>query len=165
MEQPKRKQIRLGSYDYSQEGRYFVTICTEERKECLGEIKEKKIYLSELGKIVMRHWLNLPNHYPNCKSCEFVIMPNHLHGIIMIDNSIILKDRNVKPHPLSEMIRGFKTFSSKEINKNIENFCWQRSFYDRIIRNDKEYEHVRYYILENPQNWEKDRNNQENLLM
>ena len=92
-------------------------------------------------------------------------MPDHLQGIVIVNNSL---DSGFKNHSLSEMIRGFKTFSSKEINqvmKNEEKFQWQKSFYDRIIRNEKELYEIRKYIVQNPFKWDIEKNNPQNLLM
>ena len=159
-----RKSNRLKNYNYSQNGIYFLTICTKNRKEFFGEIKNGKMYLNDYGKIVEKCWLDLPNHYKNCILDTCVIMPNHIHTIIEINN-ILNVGTGFKPvptgHSLSEIIRGFKTFSSKYINKlkNPNIFQWQRSFYDHVIRNETSLNKIREYIIENPKMWERDRNN------
>jgi len=164
---PQRKLNRIYGADYSSEGYYFVTTCTKYRAKVFGRVNNNEMVLNKFGKIVEKCWLDLPNHYSNCKLDRFVVMPNHLHGIIIIENFLVLKDENAKLYSLSEIMRGFKTFSSKRINSiNPQiNFQWQRSFYDRVIRSSQEYENIRNYIANNPYNWEKDRNNIENLLM
>jgi REP element-mobilizing transposase RayT len=93
---------------------------------------------------------DLPNHYKNIELSEFVIMPNHVHGIIHI-----IENKITPAKPLSEVIRGFKTFSSRRINETNpkEKFQWQKSYYDRIIRNEREYSLIQTYILNNPRNW------------
>jgi REP element-mobilizing transposase RayT len=157
----KRKPNRLRDYDYSRDGYYFITICTGDRKEFFGDIREAKIDLNRYGEIVDQCWRDLPKHYPNCSLDSFVIMPNHVHGIIVIDNGNVVGN-GLKPFPthrLSEMIRGFKTFSSRKINEEIKisnKFRWQKSFYDHIIRNDKSLENLRQYIMYNPLKWELD---------
>ena len=96
-------------------------------------------------------------HYQNCMLDQFVIMPNHVHGILIIDYCM----SPVKPfkYSLSEIIRGFKTFSAREINiKNPERFSWQRSFYDHIIRNEKSLYEIRNYIANNPLQWDLEKN-------
>lgn len=152
---PNRKLNRLGGYDYSQDGYYFVTICTKNHENFFGKIKNGKMFLNDYGQIVQNQWIGLPDHYQNCILDEYIVMPNHIHGIVIINN----KNNNIvgnglkpfptplkpfptplKPrHSLSEFIRGFKTFSSKNINikygKKI--FQWQKSFYDHIIGNEK----------------------------
>jgi len=126
--------------------------------------------LNEYGKILNHCWFDLLNHYHNCCLNEFVIMPSHMHGIIEINNFLdsvgtglkpVPTNENKLPYSLSEIIRGLKTFSSRKINElNIKlNFHWQRSIYDRIIRNEKELVNIQNYILSNPLNWKNDRNN------
>jgi REP element-mobilizing transposase RayT len=132
----KRKPNRLRDYDYSQDGYYFITICTRGRKEFFGNIREGKLDLNRYGETVNQSWYDLPRHYPNGSLDSFVIMPNHVHGIIVIDNENVVGN-GLKPFPthgLSEIIRGFKTFSSRKINEEIEidnKFQWQKSFYDQ----------------------------------
>ena len=116
--------------------------------------------LNEYGNIVSAFWDDLPSHYPNIKTDECVVMPNHVHGIIVIDNNA---GNGLKPFPtqhgLSEIMRGFKTFSSRKINEIISSetkFQWQKSFYDHVIRNEKSLNCVREYITINPARWDLD---------
>jgi putative transposase len=166
-----RKKIRLKDYDYTKPGYYFVTINTNRNIQNVSKIINGKIEFNKLGKIIDMVLKDLPKHYPNCELDEYIIMPNHVHGIIRIINSsregfITLPVTNVKTsktnHGLPEIIRGFKTFSSKTINERIKpvpKFRWQKSYYDRIIWNERELDNVRRYIKNNPLSWEKDRNN------
>ena len=160
----KRKPNRLRDYDYSQEGYYFISICTRGRKEFFGDIREGKIDLNRFGESVNQCWYDLPRHYPNSSLDSFVIMPNHIHGIIVIDNDDVVGN-GLKPFPthgLSEIIRGFKTFSSRKINEKIEidnKFQWQKSFYDHIIRGERSLDLIREYIQNNPLKWDLDREN------
>lgn len=158
-----RKLTRLKNYDYAQNGHYFVTACTQDRSEWFGGIGNGKMTPNEYGNIVLACWNDLPNHYANIKLDEFVVMPNHVHGIIVIENNV---GNGLKPFPtqhgLSEIMRGFKTFSSRRINETINNgtkFHWQKSFYDKIIRDEKSLYDIRKYIQENPLKWEFDREN------
>ncbi|MCX6826443.1 MAG: transposase [candidate division Zixibacteria bacterium] len=150
----KRKPIRLKGYDYSSEGAYYVTICTQDRKCILGEIVNGKMILNEFGNIVKFTWDALIQHNANILLDQFVIMPNHVHGIIFINN-----DAN---YGLPEIVRQFKTFSAKPINEiqnKSGNKYWQRNYYEHIIRDEQELNQKREYILNNPLNWEKDENN------
>lgn len=137
---------RLNGYDYSKPGNYFITICTKDREQLFGEVIDEKVKLSETGKIVSDCWYDLPNHYPNIILDEFIVMPNHIHGIIIIHNS---PDKKSK-HGLSEFIRAFKSFSSRRINELTKSYIWQPRFYDRIIRSDNELDRIRLYIKNNP---------------
>ena len=166
----QRKLNRLKSYDYSKEGYYFVTICTKNRQENFGNIEDGEMVLNKFGEITEKCWYDLPNHYLNSRLDEFVIMPNHVHGIVVIVDRV---GNGLKPFPtkqnhgLSEIIRGFKTFSSRRINELQDKFKfqWQKSFYDHVIRNEKSLSEIRKYIQENPMKWHLDKNNPENLFM
>ncbi|OGF30487.1 hypothetical protein A2533_01100 [Candidatus Falkowbacteria bacterium RIFOXYD2_FULL_35_9] len=173
--------FRLKNWDYSSPGFYFITICVKNRFCCLGTVENNEMLLNELGKIVRDCWYDLPNHYKNCVLDEFIIMPDHVHGIIQLidDESIgdglnpqLIDDETVgdgfKPSPtnnvydkkykLCEIIRGFKTFSARKINKlnnSIGVQFWQKQYYDHIIRNDESLDQIRIYIKHNPINQKK----------
>ena len=157
-----RRSIRLKEYDYSQEGYYYVTICTKNRECHFGQIVNGKMKLNDSGEIVQFCWHDLPNHYAFCKLDEFVIMPNHIHGIVVIDRESFVVGAGFKPaptmkrHGLFEIIRAFKTFSSRKINdlQQSSHFQWQRNYYEHIIRNEKELYWKRKYIIDNPIKWE-----------
>lgn len=171
--QHHRHSIRLKDYDYSSAGAYFVTICVH-RGQCLfGQVDDNGMKLSPFGMIVINCWEDLPNHYPHVILDAFVVMPNHIHGVVVLeDNSVSgestsgreakragYKPAPTKRHSLSEIIRGFKTFSAKRINeiKNTQGVpFWQRNYYEHIIRNERAYVAIRDYILNNPANWDKD---------
>lgn len=160
----ERKYLRLRGYDYAAQGAYFVTLCTHDRECMLGNVVDGAMEVNRYGEIVLKCWYDLPAHYLHCRLDECIVMPNHFHGIIMIDNvGNGFKPFLTKPFPtkhgLSEIIRGFKTFSSRRINEIKEDFAfrWQKSFYDHIIRNKGELDRIRQYIMSNPQNWESDR--------
>jgi putative transposase len=160
----ERKPNRLKKFDYSSAGYYFVTICVHNRLCCFGDIIKGEMILNNYGKILKNCWLDLPNHYKNLELDEFIVMPNHFHGIARITpvgNG--LKPFPTKIHGLSEMIRGFKTFSSRKINalKQID-FSWQKSFYDHIIRTGESLDKIRGYIQNNPKQWKLDNLNPKN---
>ncbi|PJC30817.1 transposase [Candidatus Roizmanbacteria bacterium CG_4_9_14_0_2_um_filter_36_12] len=173
----QRKPNRLKNFDYSSSGWYFVTICTKNRQEYFGKIVNNKMVLNEYGRIVEKCYLDLINHYSNCLLDVYQIMPNHIHGIIIIKNKkqIInvgtihelslqkefISDWKQRRHMLLPIIIGFfKMNSSKSIhNLGLNSFQWQRSFYDHIIRNEKSLQKIRQYIQDNPKNWQTDRNN------
>ena len=156
-----RKRNRLNKFDYSSQGYYFVTICVKDRVCCFGDVVGGEMVLSDYGQVVKDCWLGLPNHYQNAKLDHFVVMPNHFHGIIIISSvGNGLKPFPTSTHGLSEIIRGFKTFSSRTINNlNQIHFSWQKSFYDHVIRQDESLDKIREYILNNPKQWELDEEN------
>ena len=167
------ESTRLKGYDYSQNGAYFVTICTKNREYLFGEIVNGKLTETKQSQICTKCWFDLPNHYANCLLDAFIIMPNHIHGIIVINNSATAAvetgfkpvstntNTNINTHGLSEIIRGFKTFTARKINEYQKTPglpFWQSRFYDRIIRDERELNNTRQYIIDNPGNWEKDEN-------
>ena len=160
---PTRKPIRLKKYDYSTAGYYYVTICTYNRKELFGYIKDNRMVLNEYGKITEKTWKEIPNHYPNVELDEYIIMPNHIHGVIIINNPV--GDGHARPvnrnnNNLSIIIGSYKSTVTKRINQlNNNSFKWQRFFYDHIIRNDKSLDKIREYISNNPLKWDDDENN------
>jgi putative transposase len=138
-----RRSIRLKGYDYSRIGAYFVPICAYNREPMFWEKSgNQTIY----GKIIQQTWFDLPNHNDGIILDEFVVMPDHVHGIIqIIENNIVL---------LSEIVRQFKTFSARRINESRRLSgipVWQRNYYEHIIRNDDELFRIRKYIRENPE--------------
>lgn len=159
---PNRKRNRYKDFDYSNDGYYFITTCVENRINYFGRIYTGKMLLNKFGLLVDKCWNDLPNHY-NCSLDYYSIMPDHFHGIIIIEKTTKPDKKN---YSLSEMIRGFKTFSSKQINLELNDnpkFKWQKSFYDRIIRNEKELFRIRRYIVNNPLKWDLEKNLPENL--
>ena len=169
----RRKSTRLKEYDYSSSGAYFVTICTHERKCLFGKVVDGEMELNENGKIVKSEWLKTEEIRDNVSTDEFIIMPNHLHGILFIDEPA---DRRGTVHraPTAErfgqptsnsiptIIRSFKATVTKQINegRNTPGLpVWQRGFYDRIVRNDDELNRIREYIVYNPLKWQLDKEN------
>lgn len=164
----KIESPRLSGYDYSQNGMYFVTICTKGRIEYFGEIKNGEMVLNDCGKITEKRLLWLPKNFNYIGIDCHIIMPNHIHLVLEIHNDVGTgRDLSlpIKIKSLSELIGAFKTTSSKFIHGTEPEFQWQRSFYDHIIRNEISLNKIREYIQTNPAMWEKDRNNIENLWM
>ena len=156
MKLPNRKSIRLKAYDYSQPGAYFVTVVTNNRKPLFGEIVEGKMLLNALGEYVDRAWVWLGTRYPYVELDEYVVMPNHLHGIIFIT------DCGKQRKSLGQLIGAFKTRTARQNNLILGasgQMLWQRNFFERIIRNDRELQRARQYIANNPLRWELDAEN------
>jgi len=166
-----RKLNRLKTWDYSGCGCCFITICVAERWECFGEIKNNRMILNKYGKIVDRQINWVKNHFGNLRLGKYGVMPNHVHLILKIDNlgrdnpRIVptgLNENYVysrRHNTLSKIINALKTTSSKSIHlAGLKSFKWQRSFYDHIIKNEKELEKIREYVAKNPKIWCRDRN-------
>ena len=167
---------RLRGWDYSWPGYYFVTICTKDRVHFFGEVKNEEMYLSDIGKIAVKYWQEIPKHFPFVVLDKYIIMPNHIHGILVINNHV--EAQNFAPlqngyknefgpqsKNLASIVRGFKIGVKKyTIINNIE-FAWQSRFYDHIIRNEESLNNIRQYIVDNPKKWSRDRNNQDGLYL
>jgi REP element-mobilizing transposase RayT len=169
-----RRSIRLKGYDYTQAGAYFVTICTWQRECLLGDVINGEMQLSRYGETVQFNWNILPKRYPNVELDAFIVMPNHVHGIILLEEGAGLDRLSAdaskfsgKPAPtssklygLSEIVRGLKTFSARRINQircQSGVAVWQRGYYERIIRDEESLIAIREYIIKNPLCWEKDK--------
>ncbi|MGE5353186.1 MAG: transposase [Acidobacteriota bacterium] len=165
-----RRSIRLKEYDYSSYGYYFVTICTYEHRNLFGIVKNEKVELNPLGNIVLEEWLNSTKIRKEISYNEYVIMPNHMHAIVIIDNPQpqIKSDSSKKikkqlsgcpAKSLSAFISGFKsavTIKARNLS-GLKLVIWQRNYYEHIIRNEKELYLIQQYIETNPAKWELDR--------
>jgi putative transposase len=174
----RRRSVRLKGYDYGQAGAYFITICTQHRSHLFGDILDGEMMLSPFGQIAYQEWSNTPMVRPNVSLDVFVVMPNHMHGIILIHSSDISQTDELQsgqiekgvydtPLPLKSpantigaIIRGYKGAVTRQINRllpedeKIE--VWQRNYHEHIIRNERSYRKISDYILHNPQKWEAD---------
>jgi len=167
-----RKRNRLQFYDYSKPGYYFVTICVKEHRCAFGRIREEKVILNKAGKFAKKCWVRISQYYNNVVIDEFVVMPNHIHGILIINESptvgtehcSVLVDTNKHYGLLSKIVMSYKNVVTKGLNKvGVSDFQWQRSFYDYIIRSDQVLLNVREYIHYNPLKWELEKNDSENF--
>ena len=151
----------------------MVTICTQDKVNYFGEIEQARMQLNHIGQIATDYWGAIPEHFHNTVVDELVVMPNHIHGIIIIVGNADLRsppqrwtqqqtDRS-KMY-LSKIIHGFKSSVTRMVREqwNNHSFGWQKSFYDHVIRNDEDLYRVRAYIRNNPLNWELDRDNRTN---
>jgi REP element-mobilizing transposase RayT len=166
-----RRSIRLKEYDYSQSGAYFVTVCTH-NKECLfGEIADAEMILNDAGKIVQTVWNEIPEHADNVDLDQFVIMPNHIHGIIVLHARCsgtaccaptFQRFGKIVSGSLPTIIKSFKSAATKRINQSHETpgqKIWQSNYYERVIRDENELNDVRQYIVDNPAKWYTDEEN------
>jgi REP element-mobilizing transposase RayT len=172
-----RKAIRLKGYDYSQAGGYFVTIVARGRECLFGEIVGREMRLNPLGEIVNEEWLRSTEIRREIALDAFVVMPNHIHGIVFIhDNPVGATGRSPllppydtshyphgpAPKSLGAFVAGFKSSVTKRINLlyNAPGApVWQRNYYEHIIRDQPDYERIANYIATNPSNWAEDEEN------
>jgi putative transposase len=168
------RSTRRPNYDYSSPGSYFITICTKYRKPHFGRILNQKINLTEIGEMARSFWIEIPQHFKNVLLDEFIIMPDHLHGIIIILNKTSnprdiaqlrlhriqpsinqqMSQISPKPNSLPTIIRSYKSICTREINKIYPSaeFKWQSRFHERIIQNNYQLKNVQNYIRNNPKN-------------
>jgi putative transposase len=151
----RRRSLRLPGYDCSQAGAYFITACTQNRVMLFGEVIDCEVRLNEMGTIVQQMWDDLPTHYHGIDVDAFIVMANHVHGIV------ILADQSERRHAISEIVRGFKTFSARRVNERAgrRGVLWQRGYYEHVIRHEKALERIRAYIENNPPRWADDPEN------
>ena len=150
-----RKSIRLKEHDYQQDGLYFITICIQNREHLLGNILDDSHVIYDAGVMIEDVWNDLAKYYKGIITHDFVVMPNHIHGIIELENSDL---------DLSEIIRRFKTFTTHQYINKVQNNSWkpfykklwQRNYHEHIIRNEKSLDKLQNYILNNPLKWEED---------
>jgi REP element-mobilizing transposase RayT len=162
--QTSRRSIRLKEYDYSQAGAYFVTVCTHRKTILFGNIVAGGIRLNPFGLIVKECWEGLPQHDYFLKLDVCIIMPNHIHGILMLtDHPNVGAGFKPAPasrrHALPEIVRALKTFSARRINEirgTPGQPVWQRNYYEHVIRNEMDLEETREYIQNNPLKWLED---------
>ena len=185
----RRRSLRLQGYDYSRPGAYFITICTKNGECLFGEIVADKMVMNDAGKMVQRIWNDLTLRFMNVELDELIIMPNHIHGIIILHgrgepcvrpdatHTIVLvdhkpgdhKDRpyGTLPDTVGRIIQAFKSETTHAYIHGIKNNgwprfsgkLWQPNYYDHIIRNEKQFNKIRDYIINNPKKWQLDREN------
>jgi putative transposase len=187
--QHHRRSIRLPGYNYTAAGAYFITICTHQRECLFGEVENGEMRLNLFGEIVRSVWTKLPQHFRSIELDEFVIMPNHMHGIIWLSGigcrgeafaprlmqSSQNVDTNASPLPcngtksgsIGAIVQNSKSISTRRINqirKTAGIPIWQRNYYEHIIRDDRALETIQQYIQNNPSSWQQDQLHPNNQL-
>lgn len=192
-----RRSIRLKGYDYSKAGLYFITICVQHRAYLFGHIANGEMILNDAGRMVENEWLNLKTRFPNIELHEYVVMPNHFHGILEIVGATLVVAQNDSVAPVGvslvdtqntqndddadkgqpqgiaptagktvgDMMDAFKSITTVEYIRGVKNLgwkrfdgkLWQRNYYEHNIRNEKSYETISEYILNNPAKWQDDK--------
>ena len=180
----RNESARCSNWDYGSNAAYFVTICTANRECFFGEIINNQMILSEIGQLASKYWLEIPDHFSFIDLDEYTVMPNHIHGIIIINKPDDIECRdainrvptfNINPihqnnnpggitgkknpmlnNNLSRVIRWYKGRTSFESRKLNPDFSWQSRFHDHIIRDEKSYQKIKFYIRNNSKNWSND---------
>ncbi len=163
---------RLPGWDYASAGYYYVTICTRKKIPYFGEVAGEDIHLTAIGEYAYHSWAEIPAHFSHVSLDEYIIMPNHLHGIIIINDvetqhaASLQKNKIPSPSPgsLSAIIRAYKSAVTRWAHlKSHPTFAWQPRFYDHIIRDQASLDRIRAYILDNPHKWDEDEENPKNI--
>jgi putative transposase len=180
-----RRSVRLQGHDYAQPGAYFVTICTRDRECLFGHAVNGEMHSNDAGEIARRCWEDIPHHLPLVELDAFVVMPNHVHGMVVIrepcrgeasavtihvakapskpDASPLRQRPNgTQPRSLSAIVQNFKSISTRKMNTARGapgTPVWQRGYYEHIVRTEGELMAIRDYILGNPARWDEDENN------
>ncbi|TAF63036.1 MAG: hypothetical protein EAZ55_14575 [Cytophagales bacterium] len=169
-----RRSIRLKGYDYSQAGLYFITICCQNRICRFGKIENGEMILNQFGQIAYHEWPKLAERFPNMELDVFQIMPNHMHGIILLKNpvgatlAVAQNDDDMwagaSPAPtVSDMVGAYKSLVANgcleiyKSNNETMGKIWQRNYWEHIIRNEKSYHTISEYIINNPAKWNDDK--------
>lgn len=181
----RKASIRMPDFNYSNDGLYFVTSCLQDRICHFGQVIDGEMRLNEFGQIAHDQWHWMVNRYPYVASHAFVVMPNHIHGVLEINRGFLLElglkvridrmiekdnrsaldvgkpiDETIKIKPLNQLLGVYKTTSSKLIHlAGLEEFKWQRSYHDHVIRAEDAYERIVAYIQTNPLRWHTDKFN------
>ena len=160
-----RRSIRLKNYNYSQNGAYFITLCTHNRKCLFGEIKNDVMLLNNFGNIVQNEWIRSFVIRKEILIDEFVIMPNHFHGIVFVrhqtqpQSECLARISGPRNKSISALVAGFKSVVTTKINQKRQTPfqpVWQRNYHEHIIRSEKSLHFIREYTKNNPYSWQKD---------
>ena len=172
----RRRVLRLPDFDYTQDGAYFITIVTQGRRCLLGRIEDSEIHLSDAGSLIENAWIRLPERFPSVAIDQFVVMPNHLHGILTIEEGTDhvgaplvgacppCEDQEISLPALGDIVGAFKSFTTVEYIRGVkeaqwppfEGKLWQRNYYEHIIRDEDALNDIRKYVVENPARWADD---------
>lgn len=184
-----RKPLRLRNYDYSSEGMYFVTVCAKDKICLFGEIEGGEIKLNDAGQMIESVWKGLSNRFPSIDLDQFAVMPNHIHGIILMVGAPLVGAQNAGPSAkrtdiqragtrpaaptVGDVVGAFKSITTNEYIRGVKHEhwppflgkLWQRNYYEHVIRNEKELFETRRYIQENPLKWDLDSENPRSPLL
>jgi REP element-mobilizing transposase RayT len=158
---PQRRSPRLAGYNYTQNGAYFVTIKVQKQLRLFGDVEEERVRLSPAGEMVEQVWAEVPTTYAGVDVDSFIVMPDHVHAILVLDNLAAGAVSQTRPLALPDIVHRFKSFTTAEYRHGVNQrhwprfagTLWQRSYHDHIIRNDADLNRIREYIAQNPLRW------------
>jgi len=171
-----RRSIRSRHYDYSQSGAYFITICVQGKRSLFGEVVGDEMRPNSAGRMICTQWHELPNRFPKLELDFFVVMPNHIHGILVIKSARSVQGHDLEPSSrsitLCDVVGAFKSITTVEYVRGVkiakwpsfEKRLWQRNYYEHIIRDESSLNSIREYIVHNPRRWTWDRENPKAML-
>jgi putative transposase len=163
---PKRHSIRLKEYDYSAPGAYFITVCVQDHLPIFGELSNGCMVSNDAGMMLEKEWLNLPDRFPFLQLDEYVIMPDHFHGILYLLPEERPGEHEVRPYgtangSLGRIIQAFKSSTTVRYAEGVDKYgwkpfnkrLWQRGYYEHVVRNSEDLRLIREYISYNPSRW------------
>lgn len=150
----RKNTLRCKKWNYSGPGRYFITITVHLHSHVFGQIRDGIMFHSEIGAIAHQCWSDIPKHYTNAMLGDFIIMPNHMHGILILTGDGRFK---TNPSATSHIVRMYKSIVTKRCKHLHPSFRWQRNYHDIIIRDDRAFDIISRYIRNNPRKWHNDR--------
>ena len=168
---PNRRSIRLQYGDYTRPGAYFITICAYQRRCIFGRIADRGILLSAIGELIRGCWMDIPNHFAHVEALQFVVMPNHVHGILAISAVVGAQHRCARSHvvcidktqpgSLGSIVRSLKAIVTRRAHQELgwNGSIWQRNYFERVLRDGQELASAMRYIRENVAKWKRDREN------
>jgi putative transposase len=176
---PTRRSVRLKGFDYAQPSRYFLTICTHNKRHLFGKVTGKEVTLNSRGKFINECWLSIPTHFPNAELSRHVVMPNHVHGIVVVRDrvsagqgdgrtALTIRDSSVRrigalgAGSIPTIVRSFKAITARRLRESFgesQTPIWQRGYYERVIRDEDEFQDTCKYIRLNPAKWAFDEEN------
>ena len=167
----RRRSLRLRGYDYTQDGAYFITICAHGKQSLFGEIVDGEMRLNEYGRVVLKEWLKTPVIRKEIRLDEYVVMPNHFHGIVFIQTDDVSRTgvwpyaptpHGTLPSSIAAFVQGLKSTITRQINElrmTPGTPVWQRNYYEHVIRGEDDLNSIREYIQYNPLKWAEDGEN------
>ncbi len=162
-EPPRRKPMRLPSWDYASPGAYFFTAVVVDRLPLLGVVRGDLVHVNPGGAAVRGAWGCLPSLFPSLELDAFIVMPNHVHGVVWLTDTVPPTGRGAASSAptLGAVLRGFKSIAARDANRALvrSGRLWQRGYYERVVRTERELRDIRAYVIDNPRRWALDHEN------